>query len=188
MLVLAAVNGANDVSKGVATLAGSGVTRYRTAVVWGAATTAVGAVISAQLAGDMAALFSSGIVAAVPTKGFAFAVLAGAGAWVGLATVRKLPVSTTHALLGALIGAGLLLDADAVRWSALVTKAAVPLLISALLAFAISVALSLAASRGPVTAPAPESLYAGLPQPRPRPGVLGAAHWISVGRWGPHAA
>jgi len=32
---LAAANGANDVSKGVATLVGAGVTRYRTAVLWG---------------------------------------------------------------------------------------------------------------------------------------------------------
>jgi PiT family inorganic phosphate transporter len=48
-LALAAVNGANDLSKGVATLAGAGVVRYRTAILWGAATTLVGAIASAAL-------------------------------------------------------------------------------------------------------------------------------------------
>ena len=46
LLALAAANGANDVSKGVATLAGSGVTRYRPAIIWGAATTLAGALVS----------------------------------------------------------------------------------------------------------------------------------------------
>jgi PiT family inorganic phosphate transporter len=40
--VLAIVNGGNDVAKGVATLAGSGVTGYRVAVGYGALTTLVG--------------------------------------------------------------------------------------------------------------------------------------------------
>lgn len=33
--VLAFANGANDVSKGIATLAGSGRTSYRSAIAWG---------------------------------------------------------------------------------------------------------------------------------------------------------
>ncbi|WP_241266555.1 inorganic phosphate transporter [Streptomyces scabichelini] len=149
VLTLAVANGANDVPKGVATLAGSGMTGYHTAVAWGAATTVVGAVASVWLAGSMAALFSSGIVDERPTSGFSFAVLAGAGTWVVLATVRRLPVSTTHAILGALIGAGLLLDAGAVRWSTLASKVAVPLLVSAVVAFGVSGLLALTAARMP---------------------------------------
>jgi hypothetical protein len=35
MAALAFANGSNDVSKGIATLAGSGVTNYRRAILWG---------------------------------------------------------------------------------------------------------------------------------------------------------
>ena len=35
ILVLAFANGTNDVSKAIATLIGSGVTNYRTAIAWG---------------------------------------------------------------------------------------------------------------------------------------------------------
>ncbi len=41
---LAFANGANDVSKGVATLVGSGVTDYRRAVAWGTLWTGAGVV------------------------------------------------------------------------------------------------------------------------------------------------
>ena len=42
-LGLAFANGANDVSKGIATLVGSGTTKYRAAVLWGTAWTVAGA-------------------------------------------------------------------------------------------------------------------------------------------------
>jgi len=53
IVALAAVNGANDVSKGVATLAGSGITRYRTAILWGALTTLEGSLFSGLFATRM---------------------------------------------------------------------------------------------------------------------------------------
>src|SRR3989442_13593648 len=43
VLALAYANGTNDVSKAIATLVGSGVTNYRTAVIWGTIWTTVGA-------------------------------------------------------------------------------------------------------------------------------------------------
>lgn len=104
-LGLAAANAANDVSKGVATLAGAGVARYRTAILWGTGSTLVGAIASAAFAERI--LFSRGIVAGPPAPVFALAVLVGATAWVCFATATRSPVSTTHAILGALIGAGL---------------------------------------------------------------------------------
>jgi len=64
---LAAANGANDVSKGVATLAGAGVTRYRTAIMWGVTATFAGSMLSLLLAARITRLFSKGIVAATPT-------------------------------------------------------------------------------------------------------------------------
>lgn len=76
---LAAVNGSNDVPKGVATLAGASVTKYRTAIIWGTVTTHAGCVCSLALASKMTKLFSGGIVTAKPTDAFAIAGSAGFG-------------------------------------------------------------------------------------------------------------
>src|SRR5439155_10996063 len=126
-LLLAAVNGGNDVAKGVATLAGAGVTGYRTAIAWGAVTTLAGAIAAVWLGTAMTRLFSAGILDATATPALAVAALAGAAGWVGAATLARLPVSTTHALVGALLGAGLLAAPHALRWPVLGGKVAVPL-------------------------------------------------------------
>ncbi|MEU5948045.1 inorganic phosphate transporter [Micromonospora sp. NPDC047465] len=148
MLVgLAAANGANDVSKGVATLAGAGVAAYRTAIVWGTVTTLVGALLSIQLGRNMGSLFSKGIVDANPTAAFALAVLLGTTSWVGLASLLRLPVSTTHAIVGSLVGAGLVLAPSAVQWQGVARKVVLPLLLSIVVAYTISVVLGLIAKR-----------------------------------------
>jgi inorganic phosphate transporter, PiT family len=143
VLGLAAANGANDVPKGVATLAGAGVARIRTAIGWGAITTAIGCLVSLHFASKMTALFSKGIISAKPSPAFAAAVLVGTVAWVALATWRRLPVSTTHALVGSLLGAGTLFASSAVQWNVLVVKVVKPLLISVIIAWLVSAALSI---------------------------------------------
>lgn len=142
--LLAAANGANDVSKGVATLAGSGVARYRAAIAWGAATTLAGCLLSGLLASQMLKLFSTGIVSEAPTPAFTLAVLCGTAGWVAIATVARLPVSTTHALVGSLVGAGLLFAPGAVVWAALAQRVALPLLASIAISYALSAALNVA--------------------------------------------
>lgn len=146
---LAAANGANDVSKGVATLAGAGVTRYRTAVAWGVVATLAGALLSLTIASGLSRLFTKGIVAAPPSVALALAVLSGATAWVLLATLLRLPVSTTHAIVGSLVGAGLVLHADLVRWRALLLSVATPLLLSVVIAYVLSAVLSHLVRRTP---------------------------------------
>ena len=147
---LAAVNGANDVSKGVATLAGSGVTRYRTAIIWGALTTLAGTLLSGLLAGRMLRLFTSGIVTARPSTAFTLAVICGAAGWVAVATLRRLPVSTTHAIIGSLIGAGVIYAPASVEWAALLPRLAGPLLLSIAASYILSATLNrlLARARG----------------------------------------
>ncbi|WP_433500720.1 anion permease [Sphaerimonospora sp. CA-214678] len=147
IVALAAVNGSNDVPKGVATLAGAGVTKYRVAILWGTVTTLVGCLCSVALASKMTQLFSSGVVTATPTSSFAVAVLIGAAGWVGLATVLRLPVSTTHALIGGLLGAGVLFAPDSVAWNSIPERVVAPLLISIAVAYAITLVLALCFGR-----------------------------------------
>jgi PiT family inorganic phosphate transporter len=135
---LAAANGANDVSKGVATLSGGGVTSYRRAVLWGTFTTAVGAAASILFAEKLTKLFSEKIFTGDPSDAYAVAVLAGALGWVLLATLSGLPVSTTQAIVGGLIGAGLLAAADAVAWGAVADKVVIPMVASVGVAFVVS--------------------------------------------------
>lgn len=81
-LILAFANGANDVSKGIATLAGSGVTRFRGAVAWGTLWTAAGAVSAAFASQGLVAAFSGKGLLLQPTQDprFLVAVAAVAGA------------------------------------------------------------------------------------------------------------
>ncbi|MGW2352546.1 inorganic phosphate transporter [Actinacidiphila glaucinigra] len=169
VLALAAANGANDVPKGVATLAGAGEAKIKTAIAWGTVTTALGCLVSLHFANKMTALFSKGIVSASPTTSFAAAVLLGTAAWIALATWRGLPVSTTHALTGSLLGAGALFASSAVQWNVLLVKVVQPLLLSVLIAYAISAALS---ALGRVTAR--RRAARRLPQPDPDPVLVGA--------------
>lgn len=158
-LLLAAANGSNDDPKGVATLGGTGVARYRRALVWGVVATLAGAVVSTHLAARLTKLFSSGIVTTHPSPAFALAVLAGATVWVLFATAARLPVSTTHALVGGLVGAGLVLGPDSVAWAALVPKVVEPLLFSIVVAYGASAALNLLPGR------VPECLCVGIAHP-----------------------
>ena len=57
-LLLAFANGANDVSKGIATLVGSGVSNYRRAVAWGSLCTVAGALAAAFASQGLLATFS----------------------------------------------------------------------------------------------------------------------------------
>src|SRR5947208_13699481 len=64
VLALAYANGTNDVSKAIATLVGSGITNYRTAILWGTVWTVAGAGLSAFVASAMLKTFSKGLIQA----------------------------------------------------------------------------------------------------------------------------
>lgn len=109
VLAVAYANGANANFKAVASLYGSGTTSYRRAVHWAAVTTAVGGLASVALAGAMLKAFSGkGLVPDALIAGPAFLpAVAGGAALAGLLATRwGFPVSTTHLLTGALLGAG----------------------------------------------------------------------------------
>lgn len=140
-------NGANDVSKGIATLVGSGVTNYRRAILWGTLCTGLGGLSGALLATAMIQTFGKGLLsdATTPTFAAALATILGASAFVALATRTGMPVSTTHAIVGSVVGvAALAYGFAGIRWSALLGKIALPLLLSPVLALGLtSVAIRL---------------------------------------------
>lgn len=140
ILALAWANGANDVSKGVATLAGGGVAGARRAVLWGALCTMLGGLAAVVWGGVLVSTFGNGFLSAGFPVSLAFlgGVMAGAAAWVFLATRLGLPVSTTHALLGGVVGSALVMAGpDGLRAAAIANKALLPLLLSPLIAIAL---------------------------------------------------
>ncbi len=141
VLALAFANGTNDVSKAIATLVGSGVTDYRTALAWGTIWTVLGAGLSAFIASAMVKTFSQGLLEAGATlpPAVGLSVLAGTIVWVLVASRTGLPVSTTHALTGAIVGAGLMaLGGNALLWPNIFKKIGLPLLLSPILALMVS--------------------------------------------------
>jgi PiT family inorganic phosphate transporter len=134
---LAYSNGANDNFKGVATLFGSDVTDYRRALWWATITTFAGSVCSIFLADALIVTFSgNGLVPdfVAGSPDFLTAVALGAGCTVILATLSGLPISTTHALIGALVGAGVMAVGAEVDFSILGGSFLLPMLVSPLLA------------------------------------------------------
>jgi len=135
-LLLAFANGANDNFKGVATLLGSRTGSYRKVLVWATVTTFLGSLAAIVLAGELLARFQGkGLVSpeVAGDPGFVTAVALGAALTVLLATRLGMPTSTTHALIGALVGAGFALSGP-VHFEVLANKFVVPLLTSPFLA------------------------------------------------------
>ncbi len=139
-LCVAFANGANDNFKGVATLFGSGTTSFRRALIWSTATTFLGSLAAFALAGNLIASFSGkGLVddAMTAQPAFAAAVALGAGLTVLLATRFGMPISTTHSLVGALVGTGLIAGSS-LNVANLGSKFLLPLLVSPIVAVAIT--------------------------------------------------
>ncbi len=139
-LCVAFANGANDNFKGVATLFGSGTTDYRRALAWATATTMLGSVTALLLAGNLIKSFGGkglieDTIASQPA--FAAAVALGAGLTVLIATRIGMPVSTTHGLIGALMGTGLAAG-SALNLGNLSSNFLIPLLISPMIAVVIT--------------------------------------------------
>lgn len=137
-------NGANDVSKGIATLVGSGVTDYKKAIGWGTFCTALGGLAAAVFAGAMVTAFGKGLLGpgVTPTLAAALATILGAAVWVIVATRTGLPVSTTHAIVGSIAGVSLVAyGLHGFAWAALGKKVALPLLLSPLVSGLATVAI-----------------------------------------------
>jgi PiT family inorganic phosphate transporter len=120
--------GANDLANAMGTSVGSGALTLKQAVVISIVANLLGAVLAG---GHVTNTISKGMInpdllAGAPDKfmlGMFAALLAG-GIWVHLATVMGLPVSTTHSIVGAVVGFGILsVGFGAISWGKVIAIA-----------------------------------------------------------------
>jgi PiT family inorganic phosphate transporter len=127
-------NGFHDAANAVATAIASRAIKPLTALLVAAVLNVVGALVSTKVAKTI----GSGIIGTPSGHSglvVVFAALLGAIAW-NLFTWRlRLPSSSTHALIGGLVGAGLV-SAATVHWTVLWQKVVVPMVASPLLGVA----------------------------------------------------
>lgn len=137
VLALAYWNGANDVSKTIATIVGGRVTNYKKAVILGASFNAIGTFLALFFAQAIFKLFTKGILVETQiTEAFAVSIILGAVLWIILATKVGMPVSTTHSIVGAIIFLGVyVFTLEGVLWKTVFLKIALPLMISPLVSF-----------------------------------------------------
>lgn len=154
VLALALANGANDTSKGVATLIGSGSLSARNALALATLATFAGSVAAVALGAVLAARFGGmGIVPAEVARSPALRTAAASGAAlvVGLAAAAGLPISTTHALVGGLVGAGVAqVGVYAVGWRHAATSMLLPLLVAPVLSILVALAVGWLVRRFPL--------------------------------------
>jgi inorganic phosphate transporter, PiT family len=152
-MALAVSNGANDNFKGFATVWGSDTLSYRQALALATVATVAGSLASWVIASELVQQFSGkGLVPDSVARAplFILSVSAGAASAVVLATRLGFPVSTTHALIGGLVGAGLAQDGGQVHLAQLTSAFLLPLLASPVLAAALGLAAHRLMKRRPV--------------------------------------
>src|SRR5579875_3120219 len=135
-------NGFHDAANAIATSISTKALTPRVALGMAAALNLIGALISTKVAGTV----GKGIIAA-PSGSHGllvvFAALVGAIAWNMITWWLGLPSSSTHALIGGLIGAALA-SAGSVHWSGVLDKVVIPMVASPLIGLALGWVVMLA--------------------------------------------
>jgi len=187
---LAYSNGANDNFKGVATLYGSKTLSYKGALALATVSTFLGSVSALFIAEHLIDNFSGkGLVpdAFLEKPEFAIGVAAGAGITLFLATRFKMPISTTHGLVGALVGCGFIAIGTSLDFGRVAKSFLIPLLITPLVAclltFSLYWMLSRIRKRRLSRNPSLE-LPEGERPPQRMKNYVDALHWLSAGAVG----
>jgi inorganic phosphate transporter, PiT family len=138
-LVFDFTNGFHDTANVVASVISTRALSPRLAVGFASVLNFAGALVSLKVAATIATgIISTGYV----TETVAFAALAGAIAWNLTTWVYGLPSSSSHALIGGLIGALIAASsADGIRWHGVLTKVVLPAIVAPVAAFLVAGAL-----------------------------------------------
>jgi PiT family inorganic phosphate transporter len=142
LILLAFANGSNDISKTVATLAGTRITSIQKAILWGTVWTSAGALASLIWGAAIIKTISQSIYIDQGPLNLpqSVAIALAPSLWIMLATWRKWPVSTTHAIVGGLVGVGLVTAGlEGIAWQKTFNKIILPLLVSPLVAVMLAV-------------------------------------------------
>jgi PiT family inorganic phosphate transporter len=129
-------NGFHDAANAIATSVATRALAPRTALIMAAVMNLVGAFLGTEVASTV----GSGIIAA--PKGIAgltvvLAALVGAIAWNLVTWWLGLPSSSSHALIGGLVGAALA-SAGTVQWGGVVDKVVIPMVVSPIVGFVLA--------------------------------------------------
>src|SRR5919202_7099016 len=134
-------NGFHDAANAIAVAVSTKALTPRLALALAAVMNLVGALVSTKVA----ATVGGGIIAPPTGTGglqVVFAALVGAIVWNLITWYFGLPSSSSHALIGGLVGAALA-AAETVKWSGIVDKVVVPMVLSPLVGFALGYLLML---------------------------------------------
>ena len=125
-------NGFHDTANAMATSIATGALKPKVAVAISAVLNLVGAFLSIKVAATIAkGIVSSGVV----TLDVVFAALIGAILWNLTTWALSLPSSSSHALIGGVVGATIAASgSSAVKWHGLISKVLVPALLSPFIA------------------------------------------------------
>jgi inorganic phosphate transporter, PiT family len=129
-------NGFHDSANGIATSVSTKALTPRAALILAAAMNVVGALVSTKVAATVGA----GIIATPAGSDglvLVFSALLGAISWNLLTWYFGLPSSSSHALIGGLVGAALAAS-QTVQWSGVMDKVVVPMVLSPLVGFGLA--------------------------------------------------
>jgi Phosphate/sulphate permeases len=135
-------NGFNDAGNAIATSVSTKALTPRIALILAAVMNVVGALISTKVAGTI----SKGIIETPSGHGglvIVLAALLGAICWNLTTWYFGLPSSSSHALIGGLVGAALI-SSGGVKWSGVIDKVVIPMVASPLVGFTLSYLFMLA--------------------------------------------
>jgi PiT family inorganic phosphate transporter len=135
-------NGFHDAANAVASVVSTRALSLRAALAMGATMNLIGALLGTGVAITVA----TGIIATPigpPALSVVFAALLGAIVWNLVTWYFGLPSSSSHALVGGLVGAGIA-SGTTVHWAGVVAKVIVPMVVSPLIGLALGYLLMLA--------------------------------------------
>jgi PiT family inorganic phosphate transporter len=135
-------NGFHDAANAIATSVSTRALAPRTALVMAAVMNLVGAFLGTEVASTV----GSGIIAAPKGLAGLFVVLAaliGAIAWNLITWYFGMPSSSSHALIGGLVGAALA-SAGTVQWNGVIDKVVIPMVLSPVVGFGLAALVMLA--------------------------------------------